>query len=89
MKKTSRGFRIFSFKDRYGQDCSLQESSLAEEGAIWLGVDNTGPHINGPDGTRNSQVSARMHLTQEQVKELLPLLTYFTEYGDLPESGED
>jgi hypothetical protein len=40
--KTSRGFGLIKFSDRYGQHCSLQESSLATEGAIWLGVDNTG-----------------------------------------------
>lgn len=30
-------------------------------------------------------ISTRMHLTQNQVKELIPILQYFAEHGDLPE----
>ena len=44
-EQTPRGFAIAGFKDRYGADCSIQESSLAEEAAIWLGVDNSDPRI--------------------------------------------
>lgn len=29
-------------------------------------------------------LSTRMHLTQDQVKELLPILQYFAEHGELP-----
>ena len=43
--KTARGFNISSFKDRYGEECSLQESSLATESAIWLGVNEPNPQI--------------------------------------------
>jgi len=35
---TSRGFVLGEFKDRYGVKCSIQESSLASEPCIWLGV---------------------------------------------------
>lgn len=35
---TERGFRIGHFNDIYGTGCSIQESSLAEKPAIWLGV---------------------------------------------------
>lgn len=71
MKQTNRGFSIISFKDCYNQECSLQESSSAEESRIWLGV-----HEN------------RMHLNQEQVKELLPFLQRFvkTELLNNPKS---
>lgn len=68
-KRTERGFLRVLFTDRYGEACSLQESSLASEPAIWLGLD-------GPAGQR-------MHLTQEQVRELLPLLTRFAGTGML------
>ena len=37
--KTSRGFEVKYFKDSYGIDCSIQESSAIEP-YIWLGVDN-------------------------------------------------
>lgn len=44
IKKTNRGFKITKFADRYGSQCSLQESSAMatdEQGnMIWLGVEN-------------------------------------------------
>lgn len=74
LKNTSRGFLRADFFDRYGSECSLQGSSLASEHAIWLGVDK--PF----DGEPNT----RMHLTQEQVRDLLPLLQHFADTGELP-----
>lgn len=70
IKKTERGFARAEFVDLYGTNCSIQESSLATEWAIWLGVDKEDP--------------SRMHLSQEMVKKLLPLLEHFAEYGELP-----
>ena len=37
--KTARGFRGFAFADSYGAVCSLQESSIATESCVWLGLD--------------------------------------------------
>lgn len=78
----SRGFGHITFTDRYGQICSLQDSSLATEAAVWLGVDNTGPQLEGPNKTKKEQVMCRMHLTQEMVKQLLPFLQLFAEKGE-------
>ena len=75
IETTQRGFGIANFKDRYNQECSIQDSSLATEPAIWLGVDNTGESMGNKEGQR-------MHLTINQVKELLPLLQYFVATGD-------
>ena len=72
-KLTERGFGFYEFKDKYGQECSLQDSSLASEPAVWLGVDID---------LKGDEIQNRMHLTQEQVKALLPILTYFAETGD-------
>jgi len=83
LKATMRGFKRGDFVDEYGQKCSLQKSSLATQDCIWLGVDNTGPHLDGPKGTRNEDVHQRMHLTQKQVKDLLPALTKFAKTGEL------
>lgn len=44
-EKTARGFRLGTFRDRYGQECSIQESSLAGEYATWLGVDPCRMHL--------------------------------------------
>jgi hypothetical protein len=70
-----RGLYGFRFKDHYKNKCSVQESSIATIGAIWLGVDEQGPGISYP---------TRMHLTQDQVKQLIPMLQYFVEHGRLP-----
>jgi hypothetical protein len=54
------------------KQCSLQKSNAALENKIWFGVDKD---ING------KPVNARMHLTQEQVSELLSYLKKFAESG--------
>lgn len=48
IEKTHRGFEIVKFKDYYGEDCSLQASSLAiytkpGTSAVWLGIDDARP----------------------------------------------
>ena len=95
-EKTCRGFGVINFKDEYNIPCSLQKSSLATEDAIWLGVDDPKPqilayHINGgiPNGwvkydiPKEVNLHTRMHLTREQVKELLPHLKKFVETGEI------
>lgn len=42
---TARGFGIVTFKDRYDAECSIQESSLATESAIWFGVKDPNPQV--------------------------------------------
>lgn len=77
--KTGRGFTLIKFKDMYEQPCSLQKSSIATEDCIWFGVhdqiDLNTKEVIGP--------SQRMHLTQEQVKELLPILQRFVDTGEI------
>ena len=51
-EKTSRGFPRVQFKDRYGSECSIQESSLATEAAIWFGPDEAGPKIMASEARR-------------------------------------
>jgi hypothetical protein len=71
------GFTGRKFRDLYGARCSIQESSLASAPAIWLGCDE------------GRQLLAWMHLTQAQVRGLLPLLQHFVEHGCLPEVSHD
>lgn len=93
-EETSRGFKVIEFKDRYDNSCSIQKSSLALEEAIWIGIDD--PKIIINDGEilgkyvemkkpENMSVFGRMHLTQNQVKDLLPILNHFVETGNLPD----
>ncbi len=75
-KRTERGFIVGEFKEHYGKECSIQESSGFTE-AIWLGQ-KEGDHING-------QCLARMLLTRKQVAELIPILQGYVDTGALPE----
>jgi len=64
---TQRGFAKIDFTDSYDEKCSIQKSSSATKNAIWFGQDG----------------AKRMHLTQEQVEELLPILTNFAKTGEI------
>jgi len=95
IKKTYRGFARADFTDRYGEECSIQDSSLATEAAIWLGINDPTPQIlakycqEGAVGWSkvpmhpDVNINGRMHLTQDQVKELLPILIRFAETGTI------
>jgi hypothetical protein len=50
-RRTPRGFEYIEFKDHYDEDCSLQQSSIAEymepgSSAVWLGRENSHMHLN-------------------------------------------
>lgn len=92
---TPRGFALIEFSDRKQNECSIQKSSLATEDAIWMGINNANPQIMAssvveggvgwvsyplPEGVN---LTTRMELTQEQVRELLPILEHFVETGEL------
>ena len=96
IKKTERGFAIANFKDSYGCDCSIQKSSLATEDRIWLGANKLDirefkagegwiEHPEFDKGTFEHHYTGntRMHLTREQVAELLPILQKFVETGEI------
>jgi hypothetical protein len=44
--KTARGFEVIRFQDIYGEDCTLQESSLADRCAIWFGAGDNRMHLD-------------------------------------------
>lgn len=70
--RNNRGFERLDFKDRYAVDCSIQQSSLATEQALWLGVDDIYPaNFDSPYG--------RMHLNVDQVKRLIEELQYWVD----------
>ncbi len=86
---TGRGFGIYHFHDLNGHHCILQDSSVATESVIWFGVQDPEVKVFGkgsgwedvplPDEVL---ISGRMHLTQDMVKALLPMLTHFAETGE-------
>lgn len=93
--KTDRGFTVIEFSDQYDKKCSIQESSLATEDAIWFGIDNPDPIImaskvqKGGTGwvkypiPEDVVIHTRMHLTQDQVAKLIPILQNFVETGEI------
>jgi hypothetical protein len=92
--KTNRGFKLIKFTDRYDVPCTLQASSLAGESAIWFGAADIGlKHFKAGQGWRDVELvetlddhysaNNRMHLTQDQVRDLLPFLKKFAETGEL------
>jgi hypothetical protein len=90
--KTQRGFDFCEFKDRNGNECSIQMSSIATENCIWFGIDepkltvfeneDMGKYIE-TTLPKNWMVEGRMHLSQKQVKEILPILQKFAETGEI------
>lgn len=88
VSKTNRGFDIVRFRDYNDVDCTIQESSLATDHAIWLGCEHEEPKVLIPgegwkpfDVPETFQCNTRMHLTREQVGYLLPFLQRFYETG--------
>ena len=43
---TENGYKIIEFQDLYAKNCSIQESSLATDNAIWIGVNDNRMHLN-------------------------------------------
>ena len=69
IEETQRGFQIINFTDKYGKECSLQQSSLAEydipgTSAIWFGRDKN-----------------RMHIDRKQLKKLMKHLKKWIKKG--------
>lgn len=89
-KTNARGFPYYEFNDFYGDKCSLQLSSLASDRAVWFGLDDAVPKvlISG-QGWRKVElppdcfVGSRMHLSQQQVRDILPKLKAFAKTGRL------
>ena len=73
--RTDKGLALAEFLDLYGSHCSVQKSSLSESDTIWLGV------MVDMDGRR----CTRMHLDQDMVEALIPILQRFVATGEIHE----
>ncbi len=76
MKKTNRGFNIYSeFKDSYQNTISVQESSAAMRECVWIFVKNK----DGKDGALHmgEWQAATAHLTKPQARRLAKALLKF------------
>lgn len=90
-KTGSGGVTLLSFKDSGGIDCNMQISTSGEMAKIWIGCAEADLKflIPGAGWHRvklpfEAQSNTRMHLSQSQVYDLLPALTFFAEHGVLP-----
>lgn len=45
VSQTDNGFAKVEFEDRYGLKCKIQQSSLATESCVWLGVVDPEPQV--------------------------------------------
>ncbi len=92
---TNRGFKLIEFDDLYNAKCNIQKSSLATNDAIWFGIADSEPKImaskikEGGTGWVDYPIpedvilTTRMHLSREQIKDLLPILQRFIETGEI------
>jgi len=93
--KTGRGFDLIRFQDLCGETCNIQKSSLADEDAIWIGVEDANPRIMAKEVREDLTgwvkypvpesvlMSTRMHINRERAKEIISILQKFVDTGDL------
>ena len=72
---TKTGALLGKFHDRYGAECTVQESSYQEELCLWVGVEK--------DSMGEAITNGRMHLNQDQARELAEALLHFANEGGL------
>jgi hypothetical protein len=78
IEETARGFALAKFVDAAGLQCSLQDSSLASEACIWLGVASI-PGIG--------DCVTRMHLTQDMALQVARALQAALGNGGMAPQG--
>ena len=92
---TQRGFELIEFDDLYGVKCSLQQSSLATEDALWFGPTDAEPKImasktsEGGTGWVPYQISddvmlsTRAHLSRPMAEQLVAHIQIWLQSGSL------
>lgn len=90
LKKTSRGFQVRSFQDSKGVECSIQQSSIADYDAIWIGCNDANPmelfpflgwvDISMPD---RYYATTRMHINRHQAQKIINTLQHWINTGEL------
>mgnify|MGYP001602325901 CR=1 FL=1 len=82
LRKTQRGFQIIEFKDANDKECSLQQSSA---------IGNYDDSFDKPGSSLVwlGKGEERMHLTREQVSDLIGSLKMWQETGSFGQHSED
>lgn len=76
--KISRGFQLIEFKDLCGEACSIQQSSLADKDALWIGAEHETIHA-----VTGEKCGARMHVDRRLAKQLITILQKWIKTGNL------
>lgn len=83
MKKTIRGFRIYSqIKDTYENKITVQESSAACGARCWIFVHNRDDQDGVWDEATGKWISAAAHLSPRQAKLIAKALLKFAEESE-------
>lgn len=89
LDKTSRGFPVLTFRDRYDAECSMQVSSLATESCVWLGMDNPtimrGVMPLPKEEAEAGQLRAlgRMHVDRRLATDLVAVLAHWLAHDEI------
>lgn len=78
--KTNRGFRLYTFKDVYGEQCSIQKSSHAEKDQIWMGLDADEVRTHHVTG---QSLGMRMLIDRKLAAKIALKLAAFAETGEI------
>jgi hypothetical protein len=91
LTRNEKGNDLVMFIDGHDQECCIEMTQRAE--SIWLGPTDPAMTVyEMPDRTGKTleiqvpfgfKIHAQMHLSREQVSQLLPFLTNFVERGKL------
>ena len=73
IERTPSGNKVARFTDLYGQQCTIQESYHDGDDALWLGVERD----------PMNRLRARMHLSRDQARAMLPYIKKFIETGSI------
>jgi len=76
-KRTSRGFGIGYFEDKHNQKCSIQESSIAIEKRIWLGIDNPEVVIFDKDNAGESGIPTFLSIKSHSSNKIKNCLSFY------------
>lgn len=88
--RTGRGFATGQFLDRYAAKCSIQDSSIATEDCLWLGIDDADPKVLVPGKgwqplalPADAFLTTRMHVHRRLARQLLIVLRRFLDTGSV------
>lgn len=90
VKKNKKGLNVIEFKDFYGEECTMEETSFTGDRTLWIGCNNANPKFftveNGWKPVHMPEkyvANTKMHLSRKQVEKMLPHLIKFVETGHI------